>query len=148
MKNKLLPPTYLLIAILTMIGLHFFLPLGRVMPVPWNLVGLVPVLLGIVINVFADKALHLAGTTVKPFLESTALVTQGVYSLSRHPIYLGFVLVLVGVAALLGSLSPWLVVPVFILWMEIVFIRVEERMLEEKFGEDWLVYKKKVRRWI
>jgi protein-S-isoprenylcysteine O-methyltransferase Ste14 len=147
-KDKILPPTYLLIAVLTMIGLHLFLPLGRLIPVPWNLVGLVPLLLGIVINVYADKALHLVGTTVKPFLESTALVTQGVYRLSRHPMYLGFVLILVGVAILLGSLSPWLVVPIFILLMEVVFLRVEERMLGEKFGEDWLAYKKKVHRWI
>jgi protein-S-isoprenylcysteine O-methyltransferase Ste14 len=148
MENKILPPTYLLVAILMMFGLDLFLPLGRLIPVPWNLICLMPLLLGIAINLVADKALRMSGTTVKPFLESTALVTQGVYRLSRHPMYLGFVLILVGVATLLGSLSPWLVLPIFILLMESVFIRVEERMLGEKFGEDWLAYKKKVHRWI
>lgn len=49
-----------------------------------------------------------AGTTVKPFQESTALITDGVFRLSRNPMYLGFVLVLTGIATLLGSLTPWL----------------------------------------
>jgi protein-S-isoprenylcysteine O-methyltransferase Ste14 len=105
-------------------------------------------LLGIIINLYADKALHAAQTTVKPFVESTALVKNGVYGISRHPMYLGFGLVLVGVAILFGSLSPWVVVPVFILLMEVMFIQVEERMLEEQFGSEWLAYRKKVRRWI
>jgi protein-S-isoprenylcysteine O-methyltransferase Ste14 len=40
------------------------------------------------------------------------------------------------------------VIPIFALLMEVVFIRVEERMLEKKFGANWLAYKDKVRRWI
>jgi protein-S-isoprenylcysteine O-methyltransferase Ste14 len=62
--------------------------------------------------------------------------------------YLGFVLVLIGVASLLGSLTPWVIVPIFNILMEIVFIRVEERMMAQKFGLTWLDYKKKVRRWL
>jgi len=128
--------------------LHFALPLKQILPMPWNFIGLIPLLLGIAINLFADKALHAANTTVKPFQESTTLVTTSVYSFSRHPMYLGFVLVLLGIAVLLGSLTPWIVIPIFAALMEVVFIQVEERMLARKFGEDWLEYKKKVRRWI
>lgn len=148
MNKKILPPTYLLIAILAMLVIHFVLPLSRIVPMPWNFAGLVPLLLGIAINLFADKALHTANTTVKPFIESTTLVTDSVYGFSRHPMYLGFALVLMGLAILLGSLTPWLIVPIFAGLMEGVFIRVEERMLEEKFGPAWLEYKNKVRRWI
>jgi len=148
MSKKILPPTYLLLAILAMLVLHFTFPLRRLIPMPWNLVGLIPLLLGIMINLYADKALHVANTTVKPFIEANVLVTGGVYGISRHPMYLGFVSVLAGVAVLLGSLSPWVIVPIFSILMEVVFIRVEERMLEEKFGPAWLAYQKKVRRWI
>jgi steroid 5-alpha reductase family enzyme len=102
-----------------------------------------PVIAGVALNLVADGAFHRAGTTVKPFQESSALLTDGVYRYSRHPMYLGFVLILIGVAILLGSLTPWVVIPVFAVLMEVVFIRVEERMLAEKFGPAWLAYKKR-----
>jgi protein-S-isoprenylcysteine O-methyltransferase Ste14 len=62
--------------------------------------------------------------------------------------YLGFVLILVGVAIVLGSLAPFVVIPIFAILMDVVFIQVEERMLEQKFGSAWLEYTRKVRRWI
>jgi protein-S-isoprenylcysteine O-methyltransferase Ste14 len=61
---------------------------------------------------------------------------------------LGFVLILLGLALLAGSLSPFAVVIVFPLLMERLFIRVEERMLEEQFGRQWREYRATVRRWI
>jgi protein-S-isoprenylcysteine O-methyltransferase Ste14 len=145
--RKLLPTHYLLIAILFMIALHFFYPLVRVIPLPWTILGLLPLASGIVINLIADKAFHKAKTTVKPFQEATNLITKGVFRYSRNPMYLGFLLILIGIALLFGSLSPWFIVPIFAYLMDRVFIQVEERMLEEKFGLAWLVYKKKVRRW-
>lgn len=149
MKAKqILPTTCVLIALITILVLHFTLPGIILIPLPWNLLGLIPLVLGVVLNLIADGALHRAGTTVKPFQESNALVTDGIYQFSRHPMYLGFVSILLGVAILLGSLTPWVIILVFALLMEVGYIQVEERMLEEKFGQVWLVYKKKVRRWI
>jgi protein-S-isoprenylcysteine O-methyltransferase Ste14 len=62
--------------------------------------------------------------------------------------YLGFAAILLGISVLLRSLSPYIVVIVFIVWIELAFIRVEERMLAEKFGEAWQQYRSKVRKWI
>ncbi len=145
---KLLPTHYLLFAILIMAALHFLFPGAMIVPLPWNLLGLVPLAGGIAINLMADSAFHKAGTTVKPFQESTALITDGVFRLSRNPMYLGFVLVLIGIAALLGSLTPWIIVPLLAVLMDRVFITVEERMLQARFGQAWLEYKAQVRRWI
>lgn len=131
-----------------MLALHFLFPVVQVIPLPWSLLGLVPLVAGLALNLIADNAFHKNNTTVKPFQESTVLIVDGVYRLSRHPMYLGFVLILTGVAIILGSLTCWVVVPIFVAAMEIKFIRIEENMLEEKFGSDWQVYKKKVRRWI
>jgi len=148
MKQRILPPTYLLMALITMALLHLLLPLKKGTFSIWQLVGLVPLAFGLGLNLAADKALRIAGTTVKPFQESTVLITKSVYSISRHPMYLGFGLILAGVAGLLGTLSPWFIIPVFTILMDVVFIRVEEHMLEDKFGPAWIEYKKKVRRWV
>lgn len=147
-SKRVLPPTYLLVSIVAMAALHLLLPVMTVIPLPWNVLGVIPLALGIVINIIADNALHKADTTVKPFEESTALVTSGAYRISRHPMYLGFVLVLIGVAILLGSLSPCVVILIFAILMDQVFIKVEERMLEARFGGEWRAYKHKTRRWI
>jgi protein-S-isoprenylcysteine O-methyltransferase Ste14 len=149
MKTKqILPPTYVLIALLVMLVFHFAFPGIMLIPLPWNLLGLIPLVLGLALNIIADGAFHRAGTTVKPFQESTTLLTGGAYAISRHPMYLGFVLILIGAAVLLGSLTPWAIIAIFAVLMEVVFIQVEERMLDKKFGPAWLAYKKKVRRWI
>jgi protein-S-isoprenylcysteine O-methyltransferase Ste14 len=131
-----------------MIALHFIFPVLKIISFPWNFLGLIPLLLGLVINLVADKAFKKHNTTVKPFEKSTALITDGAFKLSRNPMYLGFVFILLGIAVFMGSLAPYVVIPVFMVSMDIVFVRIEERMLENTFGESWVEYKKKVRRWI
>ena len=146
--SKILPTTYLLISIVVMAALHLLVPVIQVIPMPWNILGIVPIVGGVAINLIADSAFRQVKTTVKPFTESTALVTSGAFRINRNPMYLGFVLTLLGIAILLGSLAPFVVVLVFCILMDRVFIQVEERMLEDKFGQAWLEYKAKVRRWI
>ena len=143
-----LPPTYVLLALLAMVALHFTFPWRRPVRLPWRLCGVVPLLLGIAVNLKADRAFNERATTVKPFQESAALVTDGVYAISRHPMYLGFVLVLLGVGLLLGSATPFAVVPVFAVLMDRVFIRAEERMMAATFGAAWEEYRSRVRRWL
>src|SRR5271165_3642927 len=111
--TRMLPPMYLLIAMVAMVILHFLVPVTLIIPAPWNLLGVLPVALGIALNLIADGLFHKANTTVKPGEESAVLVTKGPFYFTRNPMYLGFTVVLIGVAALLGSLSPWIVVPVF-----------------------------------
>ena len=147
-RKPVLPPTILLIALIIMLGLYFIYPGLHIFPLPWNLLGLLLLGAGVVINYVADAQFHRASTMVKPFEKSTALVTDGMFKISRNPMYLGFGSILLGVAILLGSLTPFLVIPFFIVLMDVVFIRVEERMLAETFGQEWFDYLQKVRRWI
>jgi protein-S-isoprenylcysteine O-methyltransferase Ste14 len=76
------------------------------------------------------------------------LVTHGVFAFSRNPMYLSMMLGLLGVFVALGSLTPLAAVPVFFLIIRRRFIAVEERMLEEAFGDDYRAYKSRVRRWL
>ena len=148
MKNEVLPPTYLLIAIVLVLAIHFVFPVLKIVPVPWNLLGIVPLACGIALNLIADRAFHQAQTTVKPSEESTALVTTGVFQISRNPMYLGYVLILIGIALIVRSVTPYAIIVVFAVLMDRVFIRVEEQMLEQTFGAAWSAYAAKVRRWI
>ncbi len=148
MLKKVLPPTYLLVAIILILALNFTFPVATIVQIPLNLIGLIPLMIGVALNLIADRDFKRNQTTVKPYEESRTLLTDGVYQYSRHPMYLGFVLILLGITFLLGSISPYIVVIAFTFLMEIVFIKVEEKMLNETFQEEWRQYTSKVRRWI
>lgn len=143
-----MPIDYLLVAILICMGFHFLVPISYIIPSPWNLIGFVPLLLGIWLNISADRAFKRAGTTVKPFEESNAFIQEGVFRLSRNPMYLGFVAILLGITFLLRSISPYIVVFVFVVLIDRMFIQIEEGMLEGKFGDEWEQYRSRVRKWI
>jgi protein-S-isoprenylcysteine O-methyltransferase Ste14 len=147
-NGRFLPPIYLFASLAGMVLLQFFLPVYQLIHYPWNAAGLIPLLLGMTINIVADRAFKRTGTTVKPFEVSTTLVTSGVFRLSRNPMYLGMVMILTGAALLLGALSPFIIIPIYAITMDRVFIVSEENMLDERFGGKWKQYKANVRRWI
>jgi protein-S-isoprenylcysteine O-methyltransferase Ste14 len=78
----------------------------------------------------------------------SALVTSGLYRFTRNPMYLGFILILIGTAILLGSLTPFFVVPAFWLLLDRLFINLEEQNLALKFVARWEMYKSRTRRWL
>jgi len=145
---KIKPPTYLLISIFIMLTLHFLFPVILIVPPVWNLLGIIPLAIGITINLMADKAFHRAETPVCPFEESSSLVTTGIYGISRNPMYLGFILILLGVAVLIRSLTPYIVIFAFALLMNNTLISAEERRLTMIFGAEWKAYKAQTRRWL
>jgi protein-S-isoprenylcysteine O-methyltransferase Ste14 len=146
--SRILPPTYLLIAILLMVALHLVLPVVMIVPNPWNLLGIIPIAAGVYIATAAEGSFHKAKTTVSPFVESTMLITDGMFRLSRNPMYLGFVLTLAGIALLFRSLTPFLVIPVFVVLIQRMFIQAEEQMLTARFGERYAAYSRNTPRWL
>jgi protein-S-isoprenylcysteine O-methyltransferase Ste14 len=146
-KKRVMPTAWLLLALAAVAALHLGLPLLRIIPSPWNLAGLLPLLGGVALNLIADREFHRAATTVKPFEISKALLTRGVFRFSRNPMYLGFFLLLAGTAWLLGTASPWLVIPPFFLVLATGYVRHEEEMLAAAFGPQWQAYKLRTRRW-
>ena len=147
-RKPLMPTTYLLIAILSMISMRFILPSIRLFPAAWNLLGIPLLVLGGVISTLAEKQFHKVKTTVKPFQPTTILVTDGLFHYSRNPMYLGFVLALFGVGVTLGSVAPFLIIPLFAFGIQVKFIKSEEAKLATTFGRDWFDYTRKTRRWI
>jgi protein-S-isoprenylcysteine O-methyltransferase Ste14 len=147
-QNKANPPTYLLVSILLILVLHFSIPILRIIVFPWTLLGILLLVLGVLINLLADNLFKKHGTTVKPFLESTYLVTTGIFSVTRNPMYLGFVLILIGIAVLFGTLSPYIPIIICAFILDKNFIKHEESKLEMSFGNAWAEYTSHVRRWV
>ncbi|WP_373099069.1 MULTISPECIES: methyltransferase family protein [Pasteurellaceae] len=90
------------------------------------------------------------GTTVSPISleKSSVLVTNGVYALSRNPMYLSLLLILIAWFLWLGALSAVIGLPLFVLLMNYLQIKPEENMLNNLFGEAYRAYCRKVRRWL
>ena len=106
-RKKPLPPTHVLLALVVMALLHWSTPVVRFLSFPATLVGSVPLVLGVVLNLAADRQFKLHQTTVKPYQTSSALITTFPFSISRNPMYVGLTLVLVGVALFLGAYQRW-----------------------------------------
>ena len=82
--RKLLPPTYLYLAISLIVALHVLVPGTQVILSPWRYLGILPLILGTTLNIMADQAFKRHQTTVKPYEESTYLMTDGVFRLHRR----------------------------------------------------------------
>ncbi len=89
-------------------------------------------------------------TTVNPTKpqSSSALVKSGIYRRTRNPMYLGFLLILIGLAILTANLVAFLTLPAFVLYMNQFQIKPEERALTSIFGDEFRAYCSSVRRWI
>jgi protein-S-isoprenylcysteine O-methyltransferase Ste14 len=148
MRKRLLPPVFLLASIILMVGLHYLLPIARVLSDPWTRIGALLMAAGLALGLVGAMTIKRHGTTIKPFQVSSALVRSGVFAFSRNPIYVGMIVLLVGLAVLLGSLAPFAVCVAFALLLHYRFVLMEERMLAERFGDEWLEYSTRVRRWI
>ena len=148
MKHRLPPPKYLNLVIGLQVFLHFVVPLGRVVLWPYSCFGLVFIALGAVINMSAVRLLQERETTLEFHGTASSLVTDGPFRISRNPVYLGGVLVSLGVAILLGSLIA-LVFPVTLFWiLNGFYVPREETALQTRFGAPYVDYKRKVRRWL
>lgn len=147
-KSKMLPPAYLALAILLMFALHRWLPGSHLFGQNWRWVGATAVVVGLAVNVGCALQFRRRQTTIIPFRESSELLTGGLYRFSRNPIYLSMFVLLGGVAAALGTLTPWLLLPVFVWIIATRFVRREEKMLIAAFGEAYDQYRQRVRRWL
>lgn len=145
---RMYPLVILLVALASSYALNRYLPVREIVPELIRYLGAIPVLAAVWIVGKSARLFQKQDTTVMPYERSSSLVTDGFYEYSRNPMYLAMLLLLVGVAWLLGSLTAFLPVPFMYLVLRIRVIAMEEGMLEETFGEEYLDYKRKVRRWL
>ena len=139
------PPVILLSALIVQSVLYFTYPVLLNLSIFF---GIFVVLLGIILVYISLKKLSRMETTFIPDGEPRKLVVDGPFRISRNPTYLGMLLILLGTALSLQSLSSLLVAAVFFLIINFTWIRHEENKLSEIFKEDWQDYSSKTRRWL
>jgi protein-S-isoprenylcysteine O-methyltransferase Ste14 len=124
---------------------------GRLLPValpggPWLGAGLVAA--GLVLMALAAAQMLLQRTTFIPRRDPAALVTGGVFALTRNPIYLGDALVLAGLLLVWHAVWALFLVPAFMVFIARRFIRDEEARIAARFGAEWQRYANRTRRWL
>ncbi|HSY06503.1 MAG TPA: isoprenylcysteine carboxylmethyltransferase family protein [Steroidobacteraceae bacterium] len=146
--HRIIPPGWLLLALLAAAALHHWLPIAPLLKPPESWLGALPFGAGMALAAAGVGAFRLAGTPVIPFARPTALVTTGVYRVTRNPMYLGITLIFCGAAGMLGSVGALLPLPLLIWILQQGYIVREERLLAQLFGGDYLQYRHRVRRWL
>jgi protein-S-isoprenylcysteine O-methyltransferase Ste14 len=106
------------------------------------------VLAGLAIGFFGFREMKRAETNVDPYKPTTAIVEAGPYRYTRNPLYFGMTLIYAGFTARANALPAALVLPAALAAMRRGVIEREERYLERKFGDEYLQYKARVRRWL
>ncbi len=147
-SKKIIPPVYFLITIAIMATFNYFVPIGNILHPPVTYSGAILIAIGLIIVVWSAALFGKAGTPIKPFEESTQLVTKGMYQVTRNPMYLGMVVILLGIALQFGTISPFIPIPIFVWLIQTIFISNEEIALERTFGGEYREYKERVRRWL
>jgi protein-S-isoprenylcysteine O-methyltransferase Ste14 len=146
--RSFVPLACLLVGIGEEIVGHRLLPGTRFLAAPWTLVGLLPLAAGLSLIVWPVVLMLRRGTTLEPAGTPTALVRQGPFRVSRNPIYLGDVLVLLGVGLLAPSAASLAAPVLFFLVVDGLVIPFEEARLAAQFGEEYAAYRREVRRWL
>jgi len=122
-------------------------PLG--LPFEVRAVGLLVVAAGVVFFFKAVFAFKNHATTILPFEDdSQNLMVDGVFRVSRNPIYLGETIMLAGTCIMWGHAWPWLSVALFVVGIDRSVIRWEENALQHRFGSVYTEYRRRTRRWI
>ncbi len=147
--NVIAPPPLIFLSGLLVGGfVSWFFP-SPFVPTTFSVVaGVLFILAGLGVIAAAFVKMRRAQTNVEPWKPTTAIVTGGVYGISRNPIYLGMILIYLGVSFLFNSFwfLPLLALVLFLMHYGVILR--EEMYLERKFGGEYLNYKNRVRRWI
>lgn len=104
----------------------------------------------LILIVAGALSFRMAKTTVDPTRpeKATSVVTTGIYAYTRNPMYLGFLLILLAYVIKLSNPITVVILPLFVWYMNQFQIKPEERALSQLFGDEYLAYCEKVRRWV
>ena len=149
---RVFPPAVPLLGILMGVGLDRLWPLEFLsrLPAPacYWLGGTIVVGAILGLGLYSVILLRRSGQTENPWKPTTEILERGPFRFSRNPMYLQMILGCIGFAIVLRNTWILLLVPMCAWVLQTFVIMPEEAYLEHKFGEQYLAYKRRVRRWI
>lgn len=150
LDTKVPPPVVGALVATAMWGLSTVGPQFGVAPEARHAVAAILAAAGVAFDLLGLVAFRSARTTINPMRpeRTSALVTNGIYRVTRNPMYVGLVLLLLAWAAYLSALLPFVGPVAYVLYITRFQIQPEERVLERTFGEEFAAYRARVRRWL
>ena len=146
--SNYVPVSTLGASIIIAVVLHYLFPVTILIPFPYNLLGLLIVGSGVCLAFQSVRILISYNTTFEAGGNPSSLVTKCPYNYSRNPIYLGMLLIALGTATMLSSISAFIAPVIFFLIVNTIIIPFEENRLQKNFGIEYERYKGSVRRWL
>jgi len=147
MKKLYIPPTLIAYCILIMIALYFFVPQFNLIRFPFNMIGILVSFSGFILMGKSRDLFRKHHTTLK-IEKSNHMINEGVFSKTRNPMYMGMTILIFGFSFFSTNVLALFLPFFFMTIVRLIFIKREEQLMFEIFGNDYLEYKKKVRRWI
>ena len=150
--HRVVPPIWMLIAIVSGLMVHYFHPNARVFDISYppvsTLVALALLALGQVLLLRASYLFAKEQTEILPASEANrALLTMGPYRYTRNPMYLGLVVSVLAIAIYIGTLPLFVSAVALFCLLNFIFIPFEEQKMRHQFGDAFEIYTKQVRRW-
>ncbi|MCY4299840.1 MAG: isoprenylcysteine carboxylmethyltransferase family protein [Flavobacteriaceae bacterium] len=142
----LLPPFLTILCIaLSFFASQYF---GGNIPITTHWLGFLIIIIALFNIMRTARLIRSNKTTVNTFKGSSYFIKTGPFRYSRNPIYLGFLMILIGIGLLYGTFSGFVGALIFYLVADFWCIPFKENKLGKMFGEEYLEYKRNVRRWI
>ena len=124
------------------------LPLPHARHLSVHVAGVVIAILGVALVAWGMRTFRAARTAIIPFHAASRLVDAGPYRFTRNPMYTGMAIAYLGIATMLGTLWPFIFLPIVLVIIASFVIAREEAYLGDAFGADYAAYRSRVRRWL
>lgn len=147
MKKLFIPPVFVVVVLMLIVTFSLYFPKLNIIPFPYNLAGLFVLYAGVTIMGKARDLFRQHHTTLE--IEApTSLIRDGIFAKTRNPMYIGMFLLLFGLAICFRNVISIITPSLFLLLVNIFVIPQEEKLMHNAFGDEYLDYKKHVKRWV
>ena len=144
------PPLFYVVTFLASVLIQKLVPLDKVFfySTAATIIGSISIVAGMFFNFPSLLQFFKTKNTVVTIKPANSLQTTGIYSVTRNPMYISLLLFYTGLAFMIGNWWNFILLPLLFIVVQEYIIKREEQYLERRFGQEYLDYKSRVRRWV